>query len=1740
VRNIGVPSSTSSGVVAAHTFEALPLELREIIFSFLNNSQLLYKCEYMALSHALQFNLIIGSPQNIVDWVGELVIMDLNRSLFFVSINCVQDNGDYCQYTTYLDTELVLRRLEELRRRIVDTRFKLRLFGPAFSSDNAGDGPQDWGPFKIDNDEISRSKIYSLAPGRVAALRSTRQTIGYVVNSDGIHILLRHVKFLNRLGDIHLKVNARVIILPRSNFKTIIHGDCVRAWRLGVGGSTYIRHAGGYTLAMVYKPNPTTLRLYAFEMQYVDYAVSWLKFNNDVKVEVYEISPATVVACRQQQSDSRDYMVKLIEDIMVLVYTLSKCENMADLSFCAVNFIKIRSNVSLYKSLKDFELIEKIKEIFDWSSDEPEQQSFEDFVGTCRELLDNYTSICQSPLVKKITKLMYFCLTKDLLAHFDISYDSLGYSILEKEAISRKHNSSTSFAMHLADFIVFFCERGIQVYKTGDPGVIFHSSVTYTKFKNECELLQRQFKNIGRAEALGFTEEEFDKRLSDAIRVGSSIEKYSGDNTRVEQRVVSSMINSLRMIEDDRTIMKCNEEERDLPFSVLICGTSGIGKGSIKDMLFKLFAEHNNLPKTRDCRYTRTPDQEYWPDYKTHKYCIILDDIAFLAPKFAMGVDPTVKELLRIVNTVPWVTPQADLDSKGKIPLRCKLVLATTNTEHLNAYHYFSCPSAVQRRFPYVIKPVVHPNYATETGDLDSSKTDPTKFPDYWLWTVKSVSPRFQEDQQGELAITKTILKNASLKDFLKWYHDAMTAHNEKVQTINESTEVIYNTEICKICFDLECVGHEQSCGSSNFMYDNCVYNFFLAFWYLLVFKILDWFLILADLPLIRLGLFTFDQAYTFDRWLYKWLSYIRKKKEFWTTLGDKMYNRFGIKTKTMAKLLAELVFLYGLIRYNYAWFKIGYKTTDYVIDKVTGRKRNAPETDDVKESQSGVVPKPDGVEVQNVWYQKDFGLSVMDVSLATRSLQGSDPDKLMRMFQHNIVNFVCKETKQRTGALCIKGHIYVLNAHFIPDLPEFTLKIKQNENSISPNIVFTIKKDEIRIDRKNDLAFLVLNKVPPRKDLTDFILRKKMDIRADGYYFIREFNGELTCKRVRKIQPQAICNRSIDGFGWKCYVDLPTKQGDCGSPLVMMSAKGPIIVGIHALGFNSEAFSMILDLEYINSIVALENDVGVEMLPLQSESAPRELTGLHTKSVFRYFSGGTGDVYGTFKGHRAHGKSSVQKTPISEMIVEKFDVPITHTKPMMQGWLPWRIAAQDLINVPTRLDICKLESCIEGYIRDVEDRLPKRELDKFEVYTDFVAVNGALGVAHVDSMKMGTSAGNPYRKSKRFYIHSVPEQDGLEDAVMPSEEILTRVRQIESSYRQHNCVRPNFCAHLKDEPVTFKKAESGKTRVFTGAPFDWTIVVRKYLLSAIRVIQRNRLLFEAGPGTVAQSTQWQDIYHYLTKFGKDRIVAGDYKSFDKRMAPEFILAAFRILRHFCKRSGNYSKEDLYVIDCIANDTAFPLVDYNGDLVQFYGSNPSGHPLTVIINSLVNSLYVRYCYITLNPEEEVTTFKDKVALMTYGDDNIMGIANDIPWMNHTTISEALRELDVTYTMADKEAESVPYIHIDDATFLKRRWRFDADVGAYVAPLEKESIYKSLTVWVRSKAVVEQEQLISVVASAVREFFWYGKDEFIANRQILKDILLECGYEQWIEEWVFPTYDELKDAFWEVSKKLAQD
>jgi hypothetical protein len=448
-------------------------------------------------------------------------------------------------------------------------------------------------------------------------------------------------------------------------------------------------------------------------------------------------------------------------------------------------------------------------------------------------------------------------------------------------------------------------------------------------------------------------------------------------------------------------------------------------------------------------------------------------------------------------------------------------------------------------------------------------------------------------------------------------------------------------------------------------------------------------------------------------------------------------------------------------------------------------------------------------------------------------------------------------------------------------------------------------------------------------------------------------------------------------------------------------------------------------------------------------------------------------------------------------------------------------------------LDAGTLKKAVDGYVADVCAGLSNEDLANLRIISDHAAINGIAGVQYIDKMNFNSSMGEPFCRSKKHFMVPAPTEE-QPDAKVFNAEVMGRAAEIEKRYKAGVRACPVFSGQLKDEARSFAKIAAGKIRVFTGAPVDWSFVVRKYLLSFVKVVQENQLLFEAVPGCVNQSLQWEQFRDYLVAHGPDQIVAGDYGKFDKKMTAQVILAAFDAIIAILRFAG-WSIEDLLVVYGIAEDTAYPYVNFSGDLVMLYGSNPSGHPLTVIINSIVNALYMRYCFVELSEGKECTTFKKFINLLTYGDDNVMGVSKSIPWFNHTAIVQVLASIGVEYTMADKESVSVPYIDIADVSFLKRAWKFDAEVGAYVCPLEEQSIHKMLCVRIPSKTISAEAQMIAAMQSAVREWFFYGRERFEYEREFLLNVAEECYIDL---PKPFPTWDELKDAFWRASDGMS--
>ena len=755
--------------------------------------------------------------------------------------------------------------------------------------------------------------------------------------------------------------------------------------------------------------------------------------------------------------------------------------------------------------------------------------------------------------------------------------------------------------------------------------------------------------------------------------------------------------------------------------------------------------------------------------------------------------------------------------------------------------------------------------------------------------------------------------------------------------------------------------------------------------------------------------------------------------------------------------------------------------------------------------------------------------------------------DNLVKYVAPNCVFFQIRVRKpegvlveKRTKAVCLGGHIYMCNNHSVLyDSFELEITYQNKKDGVSTNMVTLVTPIQIKRYPERDLCFINISSVPPKKNIIDCFVNASFRGKFDGIYFGREIDGSIYNNRTfatKYVENKQVSDDSLsqDIFCdmWSLITDTQTRKGDCGSLHIVQSAFGPVIIGIHVLGYmkNNVACSLAINREFLIKEFPSLISPGAPTLRVGEYS--QEIIDLDVKSPMRFIESGTAQVFGSVAGFRKRMRSHVTKTYMSDLAVEHGYQRVTGP-PMMNSWVPWRLAALDMTRPVTHIDLTLLNQCKESFITDLLSGLTKEDLSELIVYDNLTAVNGKPGLAYVDKLNRSTSAGFPFRKSKKYFLEHIDPIDEMQHPVMPTAEIMEEMDKIITCYESGNTYSPVFTASLKDEPTALKKCALGKTRVFCGAPMPWSIVVRKYLLSTIRLIQKNRFLFESGPGTIAQSLEWDQLYVHLTQFGEDRMVAGDYGKFDKRMPASVILAAFDIIKNLLIAAG-WNDRDLMVINGIAEDTAFPMIDFHGDLIRCYGTNPSGHPLTVIINGLANSLYVRYCYTKNHPKQQCSDFKENVALMTYGDDMIMGVNPKCHWINHTIMQQTLADIDIEFTMADKETKSVPFIHISEATFLRRCWRYEPELKAHVCPIEHASIDKMMTMCVASKTVSRQFQAIEVMNTALREYFWYGKEEFTYRRRLLTSFVEELELEVYMER-NFPTWEQLVNEFHANSK-----
>lgn len=778
-------------------------------------------------------------------------------------------------------------------------------------------------------------------------------------------------------------------------------------------------------------------------------------------------------------------------------------------------------------------------------------------------------------------------------------------------------------------------------------------------------------------------------------------------------------------------------------------------------------------------------------------------------------------------------------------------------------------------------------------------------------------------------------------------------------------------------------------------------------------------------------------------------------------------------------------------------------------------------------------IPRETVEERKNEWYVSDEPTCATDISDTSHSCK-ADPEIFFKKVEKNVVKVTSfdrdRGRKRTVNGLMLKGQLCLLPAHLGTDFPIRELEIVENRgNILNRPLTAPVSPYDVKKIPQLDIMVVRIPEISQYPSVLDMFAKSPItDIGCPGTMV--KFGGK-DVERVgcTSVQYNALSLPFSLGAKIHCYTaNLPrTQTGDCGSPYVALTPSGPILLGPH-IAYLDDAEQAVC-IAYTQQMM---HDV-LRKFPVQLECgeilnvAPCHklvLGPLHHKSFLREIEGSTKIWGSAVRGFRTKERSQVMELPTAPSVrkrgvLAEFSGPNKHVKSVAVN------AVQPLFERNTRCDLKHLEQAYDDIINKLEN-LPDNLFRGIRVVEIDEAINGIDGEQFCEGMRMSTSEGAPHFRGKKNYFQQDPTTLKWAMGAIVREEYDEIVRCLEQGKRAN----PIFNVSLKDEVLPKAKVDAGKCRAFTACPAAFAVLTKRVTMTILAFLHKNRIISEIYAGTSVQSKDWHRMRKMITMFGPDRMIAGDFKRFDTvAAAARRLEKAWNIIMFIARRAG-YSAYWLDMLDKIRYDTFFPCTYVNGELVTLEGKETSGNVVTVDVNGLVNSLLMRQAYFALAPEG-APPFDSYVTLLTYGDDNVMNVHPSCHWFNHTTISDYLRESEgVIYTMADKEAESRPFITIDEVSFLKRTWRWDEDTQTYLAPLEEDSIWKMITYGLPSKAMDPRHLSVVNLDTALRERFFYGRKIFDKERQWTLGVVDELALNDCVARSHFPFYEEMLAAY----------
>jgi len=1128
---------------------------------------------------------------------------------------------------------------------------------------------------------------------------------------------------------------------------------------------------------------------------------------------------------------------------------------------------------------------------------------------------------------------------------------------------------------------------------------------------------------------------------------------------------------------------------RPVPFCVAFVGSKGIGKSSLVPIFVRAMAPAE-VPDEQ-LIYGRRSENDFWDNY-SKQYCVTFDDFA----QDSSSTNTEYKSFVDIISNIPLVLNFASLEDKGGF-FQSPLVVLTTNVAYPRV-NSFVDNEALHRRRHVLWEVTIDSKFATSSGELDKTKTHPG---DYSPW-------KFQRLSSTLIAgVPQYLTRKLSFEEMIRYSKAEEVAfrRGDKIARDNAfaarglrqqlALEQIENGMEYTGYRDPNAQGISQFVADARLEGDAQVFGWFAQYSAAVPNTPFD------DVITFRTDDVTLDEAQDamalieeFDRLRQpmptKWEAFKEKIKiEIAKDPGPKDV----LKVAGLFLGVCGAAYLaYKVVKTVKSWGQEGDANMMSSGDSRTARMARKvpviaqegrahvsmdPNSDDVAEfvrGNHGFLSRP-GFHLMCMAVGGKFFVTTKHMFKDVRSKDWVEDGTVFTLsFPDTTVNFpFCRKFVAEIGTKDIV-------VFYVPTVRSF-------------------KAVHMHFIHREDLAYHQrMPAVLYSLSVADFSrVMYSIDVEPCSEYKYSLRDSKFPEEKI--------------GFylqnGWKYRVN--TTKGECMAVVMAQKTSLPHkILGFHVAGgpinrtSNTGYAELVLMEEIVDALQFLKKEV---CNPLVHVTSYDEEEGIACVGNAKIAVEGTLNYQYTVDPKfciRQPTTTNIRPSVIHDLVREHVEEPAVLTPKDPRLLVSVSPIEQGINKYGKEIGVAdqKIVDQVVEHLKLVIAGLPSGTP---RLLTDEEVVNGVVGEDYLDPLRLDTSPGYPYR----LYHHGSGSKELFSKEhpyIVTDDLLLKRYTEREERARKGERITSIFVDTLKDERLPKAKIEIGKTRVFTVVPKDFVMLVRKFFLFFCASFYANCGTFFSYVGCNPESYQWTALVNRLKEVGGLGF-AGDFKAFDGTMLPQFMLGFLDVVNYWY----NDSKECQLVRAVLMDEMIYSTHMAMNVLYYVQQGNPSGNPITIVLNTVVNYMYHAYAWLKLAPSPVNTMYHFDLycRCAIVGDDSIICVKPEYShFYNLETVSAELSKLGLSLVASSKDGREYDVDCIENFTFLKRGFRREGNI--WFPTMCDNTIYEMIN-WVRDSP----DDFVATIVNcnnALRFASCHGYDYFIELYQRLRKAFVFIG------------------------------